>query len=105
MVRRASDAATTDFDVLVPGGQNDVYQAYLTQFLEYPTRLVAQPGGPGHLMQRLPKDVRQEADQNVSLDPLLGLVPDRADSQVALVNSERRLGVSQLDVCLPEILG
>ncbi len=105
MVRGSSDATTADFNVLVPRGQDDVYQPYLAQLLEYPTRLVAQPGGLRHLMQRLPKDVGQEADQNVSLDSLLGLVPDRADSQVAFVDPERRLGVGQLDVRLPKILG
>ena len=62
-------------------------------------------GRLGHLMQRLPEDVRQEADQDMGLDPLFGLVPDRADSQVALVDSERRFGLGQLDVRLPEVFG
>jgi len=38
------------------------------------------------LVQRLPEDVRQETDQDVGLNPIFFLVPDRADSQIALVN-------------------
>ena len=105
MVRGTSHAATADFDILLSRGQDDVDQPYLAQFLEYPMWFIAQPGGAGHLMQYLPKDVGQEADQDVSLHPLLGLVPNRADSQVALVNPKRRFGVGQLDVRLPEVLG
>ena len=41
----------------------------------------------------------------MGLNPLLGLVPDRADSQIALVDSERGLGFGQLDVCLPKVFG
>ena len=98
-------AATADFDLLLTGGEDDVDQADLAQLLENPTRLVAQAGRPSHLVERLPKNIRQKADQNVGPNPLFGLVPNRADTQIALVDPERGFGLGQLDVRLPKVLG
>ncbi len=55
--------------------------------------------------KRLPQHVGQEADQDVGLDPLFLLMPDRSDPQVALLDAEGGFRLGQLDVRLPEFLG
>jgi hypothetical protein len=41
----------------------------------------------------------------VGLDPVFRLVPDRPDGQLALVDAEGRLGLRELDVGAPELVG
>ena len=104
VVGRLRDAAAADVDA-ASRGQDDVDQVDLAQLVEHPTRLVAQAGGLNHLVQRLPEHVGQEADQDVGQHAVLSLVPDRPDPQIALVDPKRRLGLGQLDVRLPQVLG
>lgn len=99
------DAAVADFDTLLAGGKDDVDQVDFAQLLKNATGLVAQTGRPSHLVQRLPENIRQETDQNVGLNPLFGLVPDRADPQIALVDPKCGFGLGQLDVRLPKVFG
>jgi len=54
-----------------------------------------------HLVQRLPEDVGQKADQDVRQHAIFALVPNGSDSQITLVDPKRRLGFGQLDICLP----
>ena len=81
--------------------QHHVHQLDLAQLLEDPARLVAQSSPLASLRERLPKNIRQEADQDVGQHPLLFLMPDRTEPQVALVDSERGLGLGQLDIGFP----
>jgi hypothetical protein len=73
------------------------YGVRSTTFLEHATRFMPQAGPFATLTQRFPKNVGQEADQNVGQDPLFFLMPDRAQPEVAFVDAERRFGVRQLD--------
>src|SRR5215471_8389819 len=58
------------------------------EFIEDGARAIAQPGATLPLLQRLPQDVGQEADQDMGLHPILALVPDRPQRQFALVDAE-----------------
>src|SRR5438445_6690360 len=68
-------------------------------------RTVAEAGARLPLLQRLPQDVGQKADEDVRLDPLLLLMPDRANRELALVDTKGRLDLRELDVRLPHALG
>ena len=63
-----------------------------------------QAGSLATLGKRLPEDIGQEADQDVRQHPILFLVPDRTQQQVAFLNAKRGLRLRQLDVRLPQIL-
>ena len=52
-------------------------------------------------LQGFPKDVRQKRKQDMSLDPVFELAPDRADIQFALLGPKRLFDVGQLDVGPP----
>src|SRR5438128_5276539 len=69
------------------------------------TRAVTESGADHPLFECLPEHVGEKADQNVRFDPSGLVMPDRADRKIALVNAERRLRFSELNVGLPEILG
>ena len=54
------------------------------------------------LLQRLPQGIGDEADQNMRLDASFLVMPDRANRQIGLLDSEGGLGFGQLDVGLPQ---
>jgi hypothetical protein len=47
--------------------------------------------------------VSDKGDENVRFNPLLELMVDRADSQIALEIAEGFLNLGQLDIKLPEL--
>ena len=102
MVRRLCDAAPADIGT-VSSGQHHIDQLNLAQLLKHATRFMAQAGSLATLTQRFPKNVGQEADQNVGRDSLFFLMPDRAQPEIAFVDAERRLGLRQLDVRFPKL--
>ncbi len=55
-------------------------------------------------LEALPEHESEEANEDVSLDAVLALMPDRAQVQLILLNAERRFGLGELDVSLPELL-
>ncbi len=57
------------------------------------------------LFERLPQHVGQKADEDVGLDAVRALMPHRANAQLALLDAERRLGVGELDICPPQLVG
>jgi len=65
------DTAFTNFNPLT-GRQDRVYQADLCDLIEHLPRLVSQPRPDrSGLRQRLPEDIRQEANQKMGLHPML----------------------------------
>ncbi len=78
--------------------QHQVGALDAAQFLENGSWAVTQPGAALPLLQRLPQDVSQEADQDMGLYPVLALMPDGPDRELALVNAERGLGLAELNV-------
>ena len=101
MVGRFRHAALADFDA-VAGRQDDIDAANLREFLQNAAGFVAETGFLAQGGQRFPEHIRQEADQDVRQHPILFLVPDRPNAQVAFVNSKRRFRLGELDVRLPE---
>ena len=83
MVRGLGDAAAADLGP-VTSGQHHIDQLDLAQLLEHPPRFMAQAGSLATLAQRLPKNVGQEADQDVGQDALFFLMPDRTQPRSLL---------------------
>jgi hypothetical protein len=55
------------------------------------------------LSHALPKYISKEADQDVRLDPVFSLVPERPQAQVLFVDAEGGPSVGQLNIGSPEI--
>ena len=103
VIGRATDAAAADFHA-VAGREHYINEADFAQFVEDSARFVAQAAGLGHLVQRFPQHVGQEADEDVSKDAVFLLVPNRANLQVALVEAKGGFRLGQLDVRFPQLL-
>jgi hypothetical protein len=67
-------------------------------------RRIPQPGTRLPLLERFPQHISEKADQNVRLDAVLFMMPDRTDTQIGFLNAEGRLGFAELDVGLPQLL-
>jgi hypothetical protein len=83
--------------------QHDVHTCDATHLLEHGAGTRAESGPLLPALQRLPERKRQEADQDVGLDAILSLVPDRADLQIALLDPEGGLRLAELDVGAPQL--
>ena len=83
--------------------EHDVHALNSAELLENRSRTVAKPGPLLPALQRLPKAEGQEAHEDVRLDALGLLMPDRPDRQVALVDPKRgfRLVVPAPDRSVP----
>src|ERR1700737_1643393 len=55
-------------------------------------------------LQGLPEDEGEEADQDMCLDAILALMPDRTHAEFVLLDAKRRFGLRELNVGLPELL-
>src|SRR5258707_5493587 len=86
------------------GWQNNVGAVNGGEFLEDSSRAVAQPSAALPLLEGFPHRVGEKADQDVAEHAILLLMPDRPDRQVALVDAECRLGLTELDVGSPQRL-
>src|SRR4030067_208329 len=84
--------------------QNHIDHPNLGQLVYHPPRLAPQALLAAHLTQRLPQYIGQKAHQNMRLHPVLTLMPDRPNPQVALVDPKRPLRLRQLHIRLPQIL-
>jgi len=56
------------------------------------------------LLERFPKHISKKADQNVRLDAVLFMMPDRTQAKIGFLNTEGGLSFAQLDVGLPQLL-
>lgn len=65
---------------------------------------IAQPGTGLPLLERFPQDVSEKADQNVRLNTILFVMPDRTHAQIGFLNPEGGLGFAELNVGLPQLL-
>ena len=102
MFRRLRYAAAAYVET-VTSGQHHIDQLNLAQLFKHATRFMAQAGSLATLTQRFPKDVGQEADQDVGQDSLFFLMPDRTQPKIVFVDAERRLRLRQLDVLFPKL--
>ena len=95
-----TDATAANIDVFFRR-QHHIDHADLAQFVKNPSRFITQARSFGPLVQCFPEHIGQEADQDMRENPILFLMPDRPDLQVAFMNSKGRFGLGQLDVGLP----
>ena len=100
---RLTDAAFPNFNP-VSGREDHIHQTELGQFIKHLAGFISQPRSYTELRQRLPQDVCQKANQKVSLDPFLLLMPDWTNLQVLFLYAESVLRFGQLDVGFPELL-
>jgi len=99
----AHHAADAQLTVRLLGqGQHHVGTLDTAQLLQDSAWTVAQTGAGLPLLQGLPHDVGQEADQDVGLNAALLLMPDRTNGKLAFVNPEGGLGLGELDVGAPQ---
>ena len=75
------------------GRQNDVGAGDGGELLEHGAWGVAKAGAALPLLQRLPQHIGKEAHQDVRQHAILTLVPDRADRQLAFIDTERRFDI------------
>ena len=101
---RPQHAAKADL-APIGGGEDHIGALDAVPFGEDCSGTLPQPHPPRPLLEGLPEDVGQEADQDVRVHPIRALVPDGAETQLALLDAEGRLGIGELDVRLPEGLG
>ena len=98
------DATQPDLAVRC-GRQDDVVGLDARQFFEDGPRRVAEARVLLPHLEALPEHEGEEANEDVGLDPVLALMPDRTQVQLIFVNAKSRLGLSELDVGLPKLLG
>jgi hypothetical protein len=55
-------------------------------------------------LQAFPQHESEEAHEDVGLDAVGALVPDRANVQLILLDTKSRFGLGELDVGLPQLL-
>src|SRR5207247_654037 len=79
----------------------DVRALDAAEFIENRPRAVAQPRSALPLLQRLPEHIGEEAHQDVRLDPLGLLMPDRPERELTLLDAEGRFGLRELHVRPP----
>ena len=84
--------------------EDDVRALNAGELVEDGPRGVAETRPLLPLLEGFPKDVGEEADEDVGLDSLLLLMPDGADGELGLLDPEGRLCLGELDVGLPEDL-
>ena len=77
----------------------------LPHFEQELSGLISQAADAHPVFQRPPKTQREEADEDVRLDPALQMVIDRAQSKVALEVAECGFRFRELDVPAPEFGG
>ena len=76
---------------------------YPRKLFEDGTRRVAEAGALLPHLQTFPQHEGEEANENVSLDAVFSLVPNRTHVQLILLDPECRLRLSELNVGLPEL--
>ena len=75
MVGRVRDAALANF-MAIAGWQDHVDESDFRQFIQDSPWFIPQARLTTELAEHLPQDVRQEADKDMSQNPLFFLVPD-----------------------------
>jgi hypothetical protein len=64
---------------------------------------VAEAGALLPHFQAFPQYEGEKADEDVGLDPVGALVPDRADCELIFLDAEGGFGLGKLDIGLPEL--
>ncbi len=96
-------AAFADLDAF-SRGQHHVHHSNLLQFRKPAARLIAQTRPLAQTGQHIPEHIRQEAHQDVGLDSVLFLMPNRSETEIAFMNPKRGFRFRELNVGSPEFL-
>src|SRR6516162_9830343 len=85
------------------GRQDDVVGLDAGELLENGTRRVAEAGAALPHLQAFPQHEGEEADEDVRLDAVLTLMPDRPHVQLVLLDAKGGLSLGELDIGFPEL--
>jgi hypothetical protein len=99
---RFCDASSADF-VSLFGVHDNIHHFDLSYLVKHLPGLISQVGSLAELTEGLPNDEREEADQDMGLDPVFFLVPDWTKLKVVFVNAKGHFCFGKLDICFPEI--
>ena len=80
----------------------DVPRLDLDDLVKQTARGIPQAAAAHPTRQRLPHRIGQEADQDVCLDPVFFVMPDRPQNEFVLRDAKCPFGVRQLDVMFPQ---
>ena len=86
------------------GSANDVVGLDAGKLFEDGPRRVPEARALLPHFETFPEHEGEEANEDVSLDAVLALMPDRTQVQLILLNAKRGFGLGELDVSLPELL-
>ena len=83
--------------------QDDIVRLNACELFQDGARRVSKPGTALPHLQALPQNKGEKANQDVSLNAVLALMPDRTDVQLVLLNSEGGFRLGELDIGFPEL--
>ena len=98
-----SDAAQADL-TMGGGRQDHVMRLDARQLFEDRTRRISKAGALLPHLEALPQHEGKKADEDMSLDAVLVLMPDRTEVELVFLDAKRGLGLGELDISLPELL-
>ena len=84
-------------------GQHDIAGLNTRQFFENGAGGIAEADTLLPQLKAFPQHEGQKADQDMSLNAIGALMPDRAHPQLVFLDPKSRFGLGQLDVGLPEL--
>ena len=67
-------------------------------------RRISQPGAALPHLEALPQHEGKEADEDVGLNAIFALMPDRPDVELIFLDAESGFGLGELDIGFPELL-
>ena len=97
------DAAQSDLPVRC-GRQDDVVGLDADELFEESARRVSEARALLPHLEALPQGEGEETHEDVSLDPVLALMPNRPQVQTIFLNAKSRFGLGELDVSLPQLM-
>ena len=86
------------------GGQHDIMRLDARKLFEDSARRVAETGALLPHLEAFPQHESEKADEDMSLDAILALVPDRTYIELIFLDPECGFSLRELDVSLPELL-
>ncbi len=86
------------------GRQDDIVGLGARKLFEDRARRVAEARALLPHLKALPEHEGEEANEDVGLDAVLTLMPDRTQVQLIFLNAKRGFGLGELDLCLPQLL-
>src|SRR5437764_12820726 len=86
------------------GWQHDVMRLDAGEFFEHGARGVTKTGALLPHLQALPQHESEKAHEDMGLQTIGALMPDRPHVQLVLLDAKGSFGLRELDVSLPQLL-